>query len=218
MIDTAYQFKINENDQNNPQEKNISNKNEKSSSNNPTNKSFEMSALKNSQQIKEEPFKSIQKKNLIRKILSNFSSGSLTSCIFNLCILSLGTGSLALPQKIGYMSLLFSPVIIILSGLVNYWSLNILAKASKKYNINSYEGIVSKLFGIGLSIFLGIIMCINQTGMIILYQVILYKLLGGVINDFSNLGYSGVQDFALNSFWNKFKIRLCVCYLITFII
>ena len=218
MIDTAYQFKINEKDQNNPQEKNINNKNEKSSSNNPTNKSFEMSSLKNSQQITEEPFKSIQKKNFIKKILSNFSSGSLTSCIFNLCILSLGTGSLALPQKIGYMSLLFSPIIIILSGLVNYWSLNILAKASKKYNINSYEGIASKLFGNGLSIFLGIIMCINQTGMIILYQVILYKLLGGVINDFFNLGYSGVEDFALNSFWNKFNIRLFVCYLITFII
>ena len=62
MIDTAYQFKINENDQNNPQEKNINNKNEKSSSNNPTNKSFEMSSLKNSQQIKEESFKPIQKK------------------------------------------------------------------------------------------------------------------------------------------------------------
>ena len=218
MIDTEYKFEINEKDEKNPQGKNQNNSDIKSSSNNPTNKSFEISILKNTKQIKEEPFKSIQKKNCIQKILSNLSSGSLTSCIFNLCILSLGTGSLALPQKIGYMSLLFSPVIIILSGLVNYWSLNILAKASKKYNINSYEGIVSKLFGNALSVFLGIIMIISQTGMVILYQVILYKLLGGVINDFFNLGYSGVEDFALNSFWNKFKIRLCVCYLITFII
>ena len=29
--------------------------------------------------------------------------GSMRGCIFNLCILSLGTGSLALPQKIGYL-------------------------------------------------------------------------------------------------------------------
>ena len=218
MIDTAYKFEINEKDEKNPQGKNQNNSDIKSSSNNPTNKSFEISILKNTKQIKEEPFKSIQKKNCIKKILSNLSSGSLTSCIFNLCILSLGTGSLALPQKIGYMSLLFSPVIIILSGLVNYWSLNILAKASKKYNINSYEGIVSKLFGNALSVFLGIIMIISQTGMVILYQVILYKLLGGVINEIFNLGFTGVEDFALNSFWSEFKIKFIICYLISILI
>ena len=49
--------------------------------------------------------------------------GSLRGSIFNLCILSLGTGLLAIPQKIGYMSMVLSPIIIILSGLANYWSL-----------------------------------------------------------------------------------------------
>jgi len=215
MSDTGYQFDINENDEKNENEKNAQSQNQKNSS---SNKSIEISSLKNSAQLKDEPFKSIKKSNFINKILSNFSSGSLTSCVFNLCILSLGTGSLALPQKIGYMSLFFSPVIIILSGLVNYWSLNVLSNASKKYKINSYEGIVSKLFGKMVSIFLGIIMCINQSGMIILYQVILYKLLGGVINEAFNLGYQGVEDFALNSFWHQFKYKFFICYIITAVI
>ena len=168
--------------------------------------------------FKEEVFKPPPEKNFIQKIFGKISSGSLTSGIFSLCILSLGTGSLALPQKIGYMSLLFSPIIIILSGLVNYWTLGILAKASKKYNLNSYEAIVTKLFGKSISIFLDIIMCVNQSGMIILYQVILYKLLGGVINEMFSLGYSGVEEFAEESFWNKLKIKFIVCYLIAIIV
>ena len=163
---------------------------------------------------KDEFFKMKTKKNCFKKMLENFSSGSLTSSVFSLCILSLGTGSLALPQKIGYMSLFFSPIIIILSGLVNYWSLTVLSSASKKYNINSYEEIVKNLFGKSLSILLGIIMCINQSGMIILYQVIMYKLIGGVINEIFNYGYSGVEEFSSNSFWKNFSVKFFICYLI----
>ena len=179
-----------------------------------TDNKTEILKLKKIQQNKDEPFKYLIKKNYFQKLIKKYRSGSLTSSIFNLCILSLGTGSLALPQKIGYMSLFFSPIIIILSGIVNYWSLNVLSKASIKFSINSYEGIVSKLFGKTLSIFLDLIMCINQFGMIILYQVILYKLLGGVVNEVFNYGYQGVEEFAEKSFWNDIIIKFIVCYLI----
>ena len=167
---------------------------------------------------KDEYFKVTTKKNCFKKILENVSSGSLTSSVFSLCILSLGTGSLALPQKIGYMSLFFSPIIIILSGLVNFWSLTVLSSASKKYKINSYEEIVKYLFGKSLSKLLGIIMCINQFGMIILYQVIMYKLIGGVINEILNYGYPGVEEFSAKSFWKNFSVKCIVCYLIAGII
>ena len=177
-------------------------------------KPIETAILKNNKQLKDEFFNILKKQNIFQKLSSKFSSGSLISSIFNLCILSLGTGSLSLPQKIGYMSLFFSPIIIILSGTVNYWSLNVLSNASKKYNIHLYEGIVSYLFGKSLSIFLGIIMCISQFGMIILYQVIMYKLLGGVINELFDFGYLGVEEFAEKSFWNYFYIKFIICYLI----
>ena len=180
-------------------------------------KVFETQILKNNK-TKDEIFRIIQKKNFFQKILGKIGYGSLTSSIFNLCILSLGTGSLALPQKIGYMSLFFSPIIIILSGLVNYWSLTVLSNASKKYNIRPYEGTPSKLFGKSLSILLGIVMCINQSGMIILYQVIMYKLIGGVINEIFGLGYIGVEEFAEKSFWSSFSYKFIICYLIAAII
>ena len=206
-------FQFNDNSPASQYPENINeNKNESPIKNQESKKPVETEILKISKN--DEFFNIITKKKFVNKLLGKMSSGSLTSSIFSLCILSLGTGSLALPQKIGYMSLFFSPIIIILSGLVNYWSLSVLSNASKKFKINSYEGIVTNLFGKSLSIFLGIIMCINQSGMIILYQVIMYKLLGGVINEIFGYGYMGVEDFAEKSFWNNIFIKFIICYII----
>ena len=46
---------------------------------------------------------------------------------------------------------------------------------SIKFNLKTYESIVNKLLGNKISIFLGIIMSINQSGIIILYQITLFK-------------------------------------------
>ena len=71
---------------------------------------------------------------------------------------------------------------------------------STKFKAKNYEDLVNKLFGNSSSIFLWIIMCINQLGIIILYQVILYKLIGWVINEIGNYGYKSVEDFASESY------------------
>ena len=164
----------------------------------------------------EKPTEDIPKNNkdrpLYHRMFGKMDPGSLRGSIFNLCILSLGTGLLAIPQKFGYMGLLISPIIIILCGIANRWSLFILIDASIKYKIQNYENIVKKLFGKHISIFLSIMMCINQFGAIILYQVILYKLLGGVLNEIGGFGYKSVEEFSEKSFWNNFWIRLIVCY------
>ena len=218
-MDTFAQFNTNIQNNNEAQPENINELQKGYQNKTPeSHKAIILSDSKNDGQPNEEILNVLSKKNFLKKLLNKVGSGSLTSSIFSLCILSLGTGSLALPQKIGYMSLLFSPIIIILSGLVNYWTLSVLSSASKKYNINSYEGIVSSLFGKYLSIFLSIIMCINQSGMIILYQVIMYKLIGGVINEVFNLGYSGVEEFAEKSFWNSLYMKFIICYLIACIV
>ena len=158
------------------------------------------------------------KRTWCQRTFGKMGPGSLRGSIFNLCILSLGTGLLAIPQKIGYMSMVLSPIIIILSGLANFWSLVILVDMSIKFKAKNYESIVYKLLGNKTSIFLGIIMCVNQTGIIILYQVILYKLIGGVVNEIGGYGYQSVEDFVSDSFWNKIWIKFLVCYGITSII
>ena len=168
--------------------------------------------------IKEEKEEEKEKRSWCKRTFGKMGPGSLRGSIFNICILSLGTGLLAIPQKIGYMSVILSPIIIILSGLANLWSLIILVNMCIKFKAKNYEDLVNKLLGNRSSIFLGIIMCINQLGIIILYQVILYKLIGGVINEIGNYGYKSVEDFASESFWNKLWIKFLVSYGITGVI
>ena len=163
----------------------------------------------------DEEVEEIDNRTCFQKTFGKMGPGSMRGFIFNLCILSLGTGSLALPQKIGYMSLLVSPIVIFVSGAINYWTLTILGDVARKYKIRKYEEVVSKLFSKKLSTFLGIVMVLNQSGMIILYQVIMYKLLGGVINEFFSLGYSNVEEFVAESFWSNKNIKFLVCYFIT---
>ena len=163
----------------------------------------------------DEEIEEIDNRTCFQRTCGKMGPGSMRGCIFNLCILSLGTGSLALPQKIGYMSMLASPIVILVSGAINYWTLTILGDVGRKYKLRKYEDVVSKLFSKNLSTFLSIVMILNQSGMIILYQVIMYKLLGGVINEFFSLGYSNVEDFVAESFWSEKKIKFFVCYFIT---
>ena len=163
----------------------------------------------------DEEAEEIDNRTCFQKTCGKMGPGSMRGCIFNLCILSLGTGSLALPQKIGYMSLLASPIVIFVSGAINYWTLTILGDAGRKYKLRKYEDVVSRLFSQRLSSFLGVVMVLNQSGMIILYQVIMYKLLGGVINEFCSLGYSNVEEFVAESFWSKKNVKFLVCYFIT---
>ena len=157
----------------------------------------------------------IDNRTCFQKTCGKMGPGSMRGCIFNLCILSLGTGSLALPQKIGYMSLVASPIVILVSGAINYWTLTILGDTARKYKLRKYEDVVSKLFSQNLRIFLGIVMVLNQSGMIILYQVIMYKLLGGVINELFSIGYSNVEEFVAESFWSDKRVKFLVCYFIT---
>ena len=55
------------------------------------------------------------------------------------------------------------------------------------FNHKYYRKVVefnqNNTLGKKLSFFLGLIIALNQLGIIILYQVILYRLIGGVINE-----------------------------------
>ena len=166
----------------------------------------------------EEIVEEIDTRRCWKRTFARIEQGSLIECIFNLSIFSLGVGLLALPQKVGYMSLFMTPIIIISGGLVNYWTLTILSDASRKYRLTKYEDAITLLFNQNLSYFFSFVMCINQIGILILFQIIVYKFLGAVVNQFFSYGYENMENFASNSFWGKKKIKIIVCYLITYIV
>lgn len=158
------------------------------------------------------------KRNCFQRTFSKLTPGSLRGSVLNLSILSLGTGCLALPQKVGQMSLVVSPFAIIIAGLANVWTLLLLSKMASQYNIKNYSGLVKKLCGKRLSYFLDLIIIENVLGIIILYQVIIYKLIGGLINDLGGYGYKDINDFLLNSFWNKRFYKFIVNYGVSIVV
>ena len=161
----------------------------------------------------------LAKRTWFQRTFGKMRPDSLRGALFNLCILSLGSGCLAVPQKFGYMSLIISPFAIIIAGSINLWALFLISSLYSKFKIKRYDLLVEHLYGKSLGIVLGIAMIINQFGILILYQVILYKLLGGVINEIGNLGYSDINDFLERSFWGEYKWKFIVCYsLASFII
>ena len=138
--------------------------------------------------------------------------GSLRACIFNLCILSLGTGCLALPQKVSYLSLAFTPVAVLIAGGANLWTLLLLSHISHKYKKTNYSELVQLLCGKGMSVFLDIVIVIDIFGVIILYQVILYKLIGGVVLAIGQYEYKNIDDFVDNSFWKEYVFKFPINY------
>ncbi len=153
-----------------------------------------------------------------KKIFGKMSPESFRGALFNLCILSLGSGCLAVPQKISYISLFFSPFIIIFAGCVNLWGLLLLSYLYSKYKIKRYDLLVQKLYGKNLGTLLSITMIVNQFGIILVYHVILYKLLGGVINEIWGYGYRDIDSFLKDSFWGTFKWKFFVSYGLTIFI
>ena len=151
-------------------------------------------------------------------IQETLKQGSLLEGIFNLSIFTLGIGLLALPQKVKYMSLFMTPMIIISGAVINYWTLIVLSDASRKFKLTKYEDTISLLINQKFSYFFSFVMCINQIGTIIAFQTIIYKFLGAIINQILSYGYENMENFANKSFWGEPKVRMIVCFTICYAI
>ena len=155
----------------------------------------------------------LQKEFCIKRFIQKYiEKGSINECVINLCIISFGVGLLALPQKVQYVSLTFAPILIIICAIINYWTFTVLGEAARRLKVNKYEDIVAALFSTYFSYFFFFVMCIGLFGEIILFQVILYKFIGGIINEIFAYGFANMEIFSLNSFWNELHVRLSVCY------
>ena len=112
-------------------------------------------------------------RTLVNRLIGPVDAGSIRGSIFNLSIFSLGSGCLALPQKIQHMSIVLAVFDIILSGLATYWTLNLMLVASRKLkNCFNYAKVVELLYGKKLSNFLVFTILLYTFGIMVLYQVI----------------------------------------------
>ena len=162
--------------------------------------------------------KETEKKSFFQKILSQFKAGTMVNSIFNISIISLGSGVFAIPLKVQYMTLVFTPVYVILAGIANLFSLLMISYVVDKTNILDFFQVTYKILGKTYARILNIVIIAYTYGLIILFQVIVYKLLGGIINDIGDYKYESLNDFVEKSFWRKYSYKFIVCYGICLII
>jgi hypothetical protein len=112
------------------------------------------------------------KKSFAERWFSKINPDSLRGNIFNLSIICLGTGTLALPIKIRDMTILVGSIAVFGGGIGSFWTLNLLVIAGLKHNIYDYSQIVKHVYGKVISTILDITIALLITGQLMLYQVI----------------------------------------------
>ena len=119
------------------------------------------------------------------------------------------------PKKI---SLIMTPVTIILGAIGNGWSYMLLKDIFIKQKISSYEKLVYKVLDKKWSIFLFISINIYNIGLVLVYQVLIYKLIGGLVNIFGGYDEPSMTDFLENTFWKEMKWKFIINFSISIII
>ncbi len=149
----------------------------------------------------------------LKRYCSQLEPGSLRSSIFSLSILSIGIGSLALPQKFGQISVLFTVIIIFISSIAGYITLDVLTNAGRKNNLSVYADVVKFYCGPKWQKAFDIVNLLNIFGIILAYQIVNYKMISAfcyAVIPSLNSQYVDVTDFFDNSIFSKVWFKICL--------
>lgn len=154
-----------------------------------------------------------KKRTLFHKIFGPMEAGSIRGSIFNMAILSLGTGMLSLPRYIQNTSLALSSGLIVVICIIVWWSLLLLSKACEKNNIFNYSRLIKKLYGKFLAGVYDGIVILYSFGIIILYNVIIFTNLSEAVHGiYFYKKYKKRKEFIEQSFWNEWYIKYVIPY------
>ena len=159
------------------------------------------------------------KRTLFHKIFGPMEAGSIRGSIFNMVILSLGTGMFALPKYMSNTSLLFSCLLIIIICIIVWWSLLLLSKACEKNKIYNYSKLIEILYGKPFAIIYDTIVILYSFGVLILFNVLINTNLGEALYGlYYYKKYETMDDFLKNSFWDDWYIQILLPYASSLII
>lgn len=120
-------------------------------------------------EIKEEE---IISRSRFNRLFGPLDPGSIRGSIFNMIILSLGSGCLSLPKYVGQVSLLMAIFLVIIIGVLVWWTLSLLSIACYIKKNYVYSRLVKETYGKYLARFFDLIVILYVFGILILYQVI----------------------------------------------
>ena len=155
--------------------------------------------------------KESEKGTLVQIQISNIhKKDTLFKTILNIMFLGLGTSALAIVKVPYDISIIMTPVCIIVGGICNIWSYHILGDLYARYKIPDYERLTEKIHGKGLKILLFVTLNIYTVGLILIHQVLCYRLLGGIVNTIGGYNYDSMLDFLEKEFWSKIWCKFAV--------
>lgn len=114
----------------------------------------------------------LNNKNWFHRTFGKLGPGSMRASIMNLSILSIGIGTLTIPNKFSKLSILFCSLVVIIAGIATYITLNMVVSAGRKKKLSDYSAVVNAYLGRRAGVFLDVIVVMNLTGINILYQII----------------------------------------------
>ena len=124
--------------------------------------------------------------------------------------LGLGTSALAIVKVPYHISIIMTPVCIVLGGIANIWSYHILGDLYERYKINNYEHLCLEICGKKMTLFLVITLNIYTVGLLLIHQVLIFRLLGGIINVIGGYDYESMLTFLSDTYWSEIWVKLCV--------
>ena len=132
--------------------------------------------------------------------------------------LGLGTSALAICKVPYHISIIMTPICIVLGGIANIWSYHILGDLYERYQINNYEHLCEKICGRKMTLFLVITLNIYTVGLLLIHQVLIFRLLGGIINVIGGYNYESMLTFLSDTYWSEIWVKLCVNFGIAILI
>ena len=124
--------------------------------------------------------------------------------------LGLGTSALAIVKVPYNISIIMTPICIVLGGIANIWSYHILGDLYERYQINNYEHLCLKVCGKKMTLFLVITLNIYTVGLLLIHQVLIYRLLGGIINVIGGYDYESMLTFLSDTYWDEIWVKIVV--------
>lgn len=111
-----------------------------------------------------------------------FDGASFSGAVFNLSTTVVGAGIMALPAAVKQLGLIPGLILIVLCAILTETSIDILLRFTRVSKSSTYSGVVYDAFG-GLGrILLHLCIVVNNTGMLIVYMIIIGTFLSNNFN------------------------------------
>lgn len=150
-------------------------------------------------------------RNCCKRTFGPMHQGSLRGAIFTLITMTVGKGSLSLPQVFNRIGFIEGIIAIILQSFVCYWSIICLEKVTRLKKCYDMSTLINMAFGKHVKAIMNVVSMLYYYMILVAYLVIIYELLGIVIFDFfyhNDSHYKNNREFMENSYFADIRFKL----------